>query len=73
LVKGGFAKQNAQVLRIAFGRRFALVSAVAKPKMNAQRIRLRAFVTSKQATLGRAKSSIEKHYLVFTYNHLKTV
>jgi len=52
-----------------FCRRFTLVSAGGQAKMNAQRIRLRAFGSSKQATLGLAKSSIEKYYFVFTYNH----
>jgi len=52
-------------------RRFALVSAGDQTKMNDQRIHHRTFASSKQATLGRAKNSIEKYYLVFTHNHWK--
>jgi len=48
-----------------FCRRFALVSAVAMQKMKAKRIGHRAFVFSKQTTLGQAKRFIEIHYLIF--------
>jgi len=34
--------------------------------MKAKRIRHRAFVSSKQATLGRAEGFIENHYIIYT-------
>jgi len=48
-----------------FCRMFALVSAVAMQKMKAKRLRHRAFVSSKQATRGRAKGYIENHCLIY--------
>jgi len=45
---------------VLFCRRFALVSAVGQAKIERrQRIRHRAFVSSKQATLGRAANLLE--------------
>jgi len=55
-----------------FCRKYALVSAVGQAKIERrQRIRRRAFVSSKQATLGRAARLIRQYFTVLPIKHPK--